>query len=49
MGPIPDEIVYVSNGNEGVFHILQSSKAGALPLYVLVSYTGHSLHGIFPQ
>ena len=33
----------MSNGNEGVLHITQSSITGALPLYYLVSYLGHSL------
>ena len=35
-----------SNGNEGVFHIPQISKAGALPSEDLISYPGHSLRGV---
>ena len=34
-----------SNGNEGVLHILQISKAGASPSNCLMSYPGHSLWG----
>ena len=32
-------------GNEGVLHILQSSRTGASPSNGSVSYTGHSLEG----
>ena len=32
-----------SNGNEGVLHILEISKAGASPSDGLMSYTGHLL------
>ena len=32
-----------SNGNEGILHILQSSRTGVSPLDGLVSYPGHSL------
>ena len=32
-----------SNGNEGILHIYQSSKTGALPSHGQVSYLGHSL------
>ena len=31
-----------NNSNEGVFHILQSSRTGASPSNCLVSYPGHS-------
>ena len=35
-----------SNGNEGVLHIPQISKAGTLPSDCLMSYPGHSLVGV---
>ena len=35
-----------SNGNEGVCHILQISKAGTSPLDGLMSYTEHLLEGL---
>ena len=39
-----------SNGNEGVFCILQSSSiTGTLPSDCLVSYPGHSLRGSYPS
>ena len=38
-----------SNGNKGVFHIPQISKAEALPLDCLKSYPGHSLGGSYPS
>ena len=34
-----------TNGNEGVLHIPQSSKAGALPSDSLMSYSEHLLEG----
>ena len=36
------------NGNEGVLHISQNSKAGAAPSDCFVSYSGHSLGGVLP-
>ena len=39
----------VSDGNEGVLHIPQSSSiSGASPSDSLVSYLGHSLEGVLP-
>ena len=35
-----------SEGNEGVLHIPQISKAGASPSDGLMSYPGHSLGGV---
>ena len=38
-----------SNGNEGVFRILESSSiTGTSPSDCLVSYPGHSLGGVLP-
>ena len=54
MGPIdmassdattPGQSGHCSNGNEGIFHIPQSSKAGALPSDGLMSFPGHLLEG----
>ena len=39
-----------SNGNEGVFYTLKSSRTGASPSDSFVSYTGHSLEwGFYPS
>ena len=38
-----------SNGNEGVLHVLQISKAGASPSDGLMSYLGHSLEESYPS
>ena len=39
----PDQSELGSDGNEGVIHIFQISKAGASPSDGLMSYAGHSL------
>ena len=37
-----------SNGDEGVLHIPQISKAGASPSDCLMLYPGHTLEGFLP-
>ena len=38
-----------SNGNEGILHFPQISKAGALPSDSLMWYPGHSMEGLYPS
>ena len=45
----PDQSGPESNGNEGILHIPQSSKAEASPSNGLVSYLGHLLKGYYPS
>ena len=44
----PSLIESGSNGNEGIFQILQSSNTGASPSDCLMSYPGHSLEESYP-
>ena len=41
----PDQSELGNNGSEGVIHIPQISKAGAVPLDYLIAYPRHSMEG----